>query len=420
MNEKIKTAIAFSLLGVFFAAGIILTVLDHRTDVYPDENTAIMLYGEAHGYKEYYDIEVELWKDCYEEGCRNLFVELPYYSAEFINVWMREDSDEKLDKWFEEIHDTLSGNEYYKEFFLEIKEYCPDTVFYGTDIGHQFDTTGARYLKYLEDNGLEDSEKYKLAKECIRQGEEYRNEDTEHNGISSLRETHMVSNFIDAYTRCGGGKIMGIYGSYHTDLENPDLMAGRLKTQYGNVISSVKLSTISFGTRRPYKLGFCITGVVFLLMLFIPNIIWAAGKKPEGYENASANENRFLALLERIGEAGVTVTLLIFPAFDPCIRKLPEGIFFEWRIIFWALAFVLMILYECYWLRYFKGSRTMKDMYSSFAGFPVAGATLPVIAALLLGVYSGNMIMIAVSVILGIGHIGIHFVHKNEAKNDLA
>ena len=290
MNEKIKTAIAFSLLGVFFAAGIILTVLDRRTDVYPDENTAIMLYGEAHGYKEYYDIEVELWKDCYEEGCRNLFVELPYYSAEFINVWMREDSDEKLDKWFEEIHDTLSGNEYYKEFFLEIKEYCPDTVFYGTDIGHQFDTTGARYLKYLEDKGLEDSEKYKLAKECIRQGQEYRNEDTEHNGISSLRETYMVSNFIDAYTRCGGGKIMGIYGSYHTDLENPDLMAGRLKTQYGNVISSVKLSAISFGTRHPYKLGFCITGVIFLLMLFIPNIIWAAGKKPEGYENASAKE----------------------------------------------------------------------------------------------------------------------------------
>ncbi len=61
----------------------------------------------------------------------------------------------------------------------------------------------------------------------------------------------------------------------------------------------------------------------------------------------------------------------------------------------------------------------MKDMYSSFAGFPVAGATLPVIAALLLSVYSGNLIMTAVSVILGIGHIGIHFIHKNEAKNNL-
>lgn len=174
-----------------------------------------------------------------------------------------------------------------------------------------------------------------------------------------------------------------------------------------------------YGEAHTYKLGFCITGVIFLLMLFIPNIIWAAGKKPEGYENASANENKFLALLERIGEAGVTVTLLIFPAFDPCIRKLPEGIFFEWRMVFWALAFVLMILYECYWIRYFKSSRTMKDMYSSFAGFPVAGATLPVIAALLLGFYSGNLIMTAFSIVLGIGHIGIHFMHKNEAENGL-
>lgn len=419
MNEKIKTAIAFSLLGIFIAVGIILTASERRTDVYPDENTAIMLYGEAHGSKNYYDIELGLWKDCYEKGCRALFVELPYYSAEFLNVWMHEDNDEMLDRWFEEIQGTLSGNEYYREFFLEIKKSCPDTVFYGTDVGHQFDTTGKRYLKYLEDNGLEASENYKLAEECIRQGQEYRSEDTEHNGISPIRETYMVSNFIDAYARCGGGKIMGIYGSYHTDLENPELMAGRLKAQYGNVISSVKLSTIAFGTNHPYRLGFCITGTVFLLMLFIPNIIWAKAKKPEGYENASANENKLLVMLERFGEIGTTVTLLIFPSFDPHIRKLPEGIFFEWRMIFWVLAFVLMLLYEGYWIRYFKSPRAMKDMYSSFAGFPVAGATLPVIAALLLGFYSGNLIMTAVSIILGIGHIGIHFTHMNEAKNNL-
>ena len=56
----------------------------------------------------------------------------------------------------------------------------------------------------------------------------------------------------------------------------------------------------------------------------------------------------------------------------------------------------------------------MKDFYSSFAGFPVAGASLPVIAAILLGIYSGNMLFLAVSIILGIGHIGIHAMHKRE------
>ena len=57
----------------------------------------------------------------------------------------------------------------------------------------------------------------------------------------------------------------------------------------------------------------------------------------------------------------------------------------------------------------------MKDLYSSFAGYPVAGATLPVVGVFLLGLYSLNFILIACSVILGIGHIGIHIQHRKEA-----
>ncbi len=61
-----------------------------------------------------------------------------------------------------------------------------------------------------------------------------------------------------------------------------------------------------------------------------------------------------------------------------------------------------------------SGLVTMKDQYSSFAGFPLAGATLPVIAVLLLGIYSGNLVVICSAVILGIGHIGIHYMHGRE------
>ena len=415
-NKKsiIKAAIAFGIVLVLVLTGLILDKSDQTADVFPNENTMICLYGEAHGYKKCYDAELEEWRKFYDEGCRNLFVELPYYSAELLNVWMRADSDEMLDQWFEEIKGTLSGNEYYKEFFREIKKECSDTVFYGTDVGHQFDTTGARYLKYLEDNGLETSENYILAKECIRQGQEYRNEDTEHNGVSALRENYMVSNFIDAYTRCGGGKIMGIYGSYHTDLENAELMAGRLKTQYGDVIGSIKVSTLAFSQiGKPYDLGFCVTGFVFLLMLFVPNIIWARKEKPEGYEESAKRENRILLALERIGEVLVSVSLVIFTALNPKVMIL-EGFYFEWKIIIWITAFVLMVLYECYWIKYFRSPKTMRDFYMSFAGFPVAGATLPVVACLLLGIYSGNAIVICASIILGIGHIGIHFMHRKE------
>lgn len=43
----------------------------------------------------------------------------------------------------------------------------------------------------------------------------------------------------------------------------------------------------------------------------------------------------------------------------------------------------------------------MKDYYSSFRGFPLAGATLPVMAVLLLGIYSENVIVICSAIILG-------------------
>ena len=61
------------------------------------------------------------------------------------------------------------------------------------------------------------------------------------------------------------------------------------------------------------------------------------------------------------------------------------------------------------------GNKTMKDMYCSLCGRPVAGATLPVMAFLLLGIYGKNIFLIVSTIILGIGHIGIHLNHKREA-----
>jgi len=414
-KANIKAVIALGIVLLTVIAGLLLDHTEQTADTFPGEDTKICLYGETHGSRICYDTELAEWCRFYDEGCRYLFVELPYYSAEFLNVWMKEDSDELLEQWFEEIKGTQSGNAYYKEFLLAVRGSCPDTVFCGTDVGHQYDTTGARYLQYLRDNGLGDSEKYRLAEECIRQGQEYQSEDSAHNGVSALRENYMVRNFTDAYTRCGGGKIMGIYGSYHTDPGQPELMAGRLKAQYGEAVGGVRVSDLAFSRmgKQPYAPGFCITGLVFLVMLFVPNLLWARKGKPAGYDEYAKNENKVLLALERIGEVLVSVSLLLFPALDPKIMFL-GGLFFEWKILLWIAAFVLMILYECYWIRYFRSPRTMKDFYMSFAGFPVAGATLPVIACLLLGIYSGNAVVIGSSVILGIGHIGIHLMHRRE------
>ena len=73
-----------------------------------------------------------------------------------------------------------------------------------------------------------------------------------------------------------------------------------------------------------------------------------------------------------------------------------------------------MILYECYWIRYFKSEKKMKDFYSDFLGIPVSGATLPVLSFFMLGVYGENIYLIISTIILGIGHIGIHLNHKRE------
>ncbi len=152
--------------------------------------------------------------------------------------------------------------------------------------------------------------------------------------------------------------------------------------------------------------GFSYVGLAFLVMLFIPNIVWAKNK-PSDYGRYSGNENKVLLALERAGEVGNSVLVLIFS--DLNIR--PFTLWSLWL----AAAAVLMVLYELYWIRYFRSSRTMADMYSGFAGFPVAGATLPCTAFLFLGIYGSNIFLIVSTLILSAGHIGIHLMHRREA-----
>ena len=153
------------------------------------------------------------------------------------------------------------------------------------------------------------------------------------------------------------------------------------------------------------NLGFSYVGLIFLITLFIPNIIWSKNL-PKDYDKYVKKENNVLLFFERVGEVLLTVLALIFT--DTNINNISY-----WSIIL-LIAFLLMVLYEIYWIRYFRSNKTMKDMYSSILGIPVAGATLPVLAFLLLGIYSKNILIIISSIILGIGHIGIHLNHKKE------
>ncbi len=153
------------------------------------------------------------------------------------------------------------------------------------------------------------------------------------------------------------------------------------------------------------ELGFSYVGLIYLVMLMTPNIIWAKNQ-PKDYEKYVVNENKILLAMERIGEVLVTCLVLIFSSFN--LRT-----FSSWSL--WLVgSFVCMVLYEIFWIRYFKSEKTMSDFYSSICGIPVAGATLPVIAFALLAIYGKNPFLGISVVILGIGHIGIHVMHKKE------
>lgn len=151
--------------------------------------------------------------------------------------------------------------------------------------------------------------------------------------------------------------------------------------------------------------GFSYIGLVFLLMLFIPNIIWTK-HKPKDYEKYVGNENKILLLLERTGEILVCGISLIFSDFN--LREL--NLWSVWLV----LAVAAMLLYEGYWISYFRSKQEMTDFYSSFLRIPVAGASLPVAAFFFLGIYGANFFMLFATIVLGIGHMGIHLSHRRE------
>lgn len=156
-------------------------------------------------------------------------------------------------------------------------------------------------------------------------------------------------------------------------------------------------------------IGFSYVGLIYLIMLFVPNIIWTK-HKPEGYDKIAGSEDRTLVILERIGEVGVTMICPIYSDFNPQ-GKSP---WLSWLIV--SAAF--MVLYEAWWVRYFLSKKHLEDFYSDLLGIPVAGATLPVIAFFLLAIYGRNTHLILFVIPLGIGHIGIHLKHKKEIDNE--
>lgn len=196
----------------------------------------IFLLGEKLADKDCLNKEFELWYKYYHRhGFRHLFTESGYATAQLLNLWMKSDNDKILIQlgkdWkslgVNKIADML-------EFYRKIKKLCPKTIFHGTDIENP--VTGKRYLKYLENRGLDNSEEYRRAKESIAQYEKYRAID---DGYWILREEMMFRNLERALYLFEGNSVMGIYGSFHVKSGNSRTvsnMADRLSELYGATV----------------------------------------------------------------------------------------------------------------------------------------------------------------------------------------
>lgn len=206
-----------------------------------NETGHINLYGEMHGYEAILEKELDLWKQYYvEDGMRHLFIEASYPKAQLLNIWMSEDSNDKLN----ELITTNFNPEAIKIFYRNIKNECPDTTFHGIDIGKGYTSHGVNYRNYLVDNNLKDTEMYRLNEEAIQQEKHFIGTRDD-----SFRENKIVENFIREFNNLNDESIMVIYGAAHLGMEKItkqshtfDTMGKQLSQLYSNRITLIDLS----------------------------------------------------------------------------------------------------------------------------------------------------------------------------------
>lgn len=201
------------------------------------------LFGEIHGSEAVCLKEFEIWKDFYDGGLRHLFLEIPYFEAQFLNLWIKSEDDFVLDELWIDNEGTAGNSVFDREFFIKIKLSCPKTVFHGTDIGHAYNTTGKRYLESVSP----DSEEYRLALENIEQGRKYYEAWEKYSGedyIEGNREKEMAENFIREFNSVNGD-IVGFYGEAHVFSECvgnfgiSENMCSMIKNHFGSKIQVV-------------------------------------------------------------------------------------------------------------------------------------------------------------------------------------
>lgn len=227
--------IRYILYAVCIICSVIMLAL--CTSVKKESDTRIYLFGEAHGSPAILKYEGLQWKKYYhEQGMRHLFIELDYWTAKLLNVWMHEESDEILMAIYKATENSYSHIPEFLEFYRNIKSDCPETVFHGVDIwgGPEIED-----LPEWIEEGMITEEESKILKANAECRNNFRKNETENYAPWAIREPQMTLNFIREFDALPADeKIMGIFGNAHVcyDREstgNCDSMRVQLEKHYG-------------------------------------------------------------------------------------------------------------------------------------------------------------------------------------------
>lgn len=233
----------------------------------------IYLYGEDHGQAVQYEEELKAWQNFYNnQNMRHLFIESGYSTAQMLNQWMKAEDDSILLEIYENWKETQAYTQSNLEFYKGIKQTCPETIFHGTDVGHQHSTNDRMLLRQLEEKGLTDCEEYKITLLNITQAMDYYGTKD-----YAVRENYMVANFIREFDSLPETeKIMGIYGSAHVFDEKDwsgkvPSMIKQIRKNYKNSKDLIVTTDISYMKTEIEPLGteeFTIKGKVYKASYF--------------------------------------------------------------------------------------------------------------------------------------------------------
>ena len=137
-------------------------------------------------------------------------------------------------------------------------------------------------------------------------------------------------------------------------------------------------------------------GLVFLIFLLIPNIIYAIKNK----DVVNKCTDKWALIMEQIGRYGS----MFFMVFTFGSMTQGWASVTDFIIYLWGSAFLLLV-YWVVWMLYFAGVKNWKSM---------ALAIIPTLLFFVNGITMRNIPAIILAVVFGIGHI--YVTYKNQEK----